>query len=1063
MLRHFGGGFMPWRHLDISSLHWVDSARFGCHCKRYNQESATERLREGDAWNPSTVLAVNPSVSTMSNGAVADSAGDSGQQTPEETRGSRDTFVFGPFQEWLKHHCSLSKKDHALTAEDLKVMEGTYWLARIVFFRTLGFVYFTAFLIAHMQGPGLFGQDGLFRLEDTPPCKSSGQDSRELWTRFAAEPSLFHFFSCTDASLLFITSSGLVLSAVLILTGGVTVPVLLWLWLSYMTIQTAGQRFYTFTWDTLLLEVGFWAMPLTLVCFLPPFLPLTSAPSPSKTTPDGPGARPSTLKSATMSQSAGGGGVSGAQLDPGHPKEGADGRGSTSAAAELSSTDGVRENPSGPESDSSSSGKRSTLRGQQMLRWPRAALQLLLRCCHSLVSPGAPFLPPTWPTPWISVWGYRWLLFRLMLGAGLIKLRADTAWTNLTAMQWHYETQPLPNPVAWFAHMLPMSVHKFEVLMNHFAELVLPFAVLSPWRQLRLFSGCFQLLFQVAIIITGNLAFINWLTIVFIVFLFDDRFLMWLFPTSTLKKLRPLLQGCPGNWSFPSSDSVTKDTSTSVSKSESEKSPREPQASSEQRPLLRNDVKLRETSEAEEAHCPPSSSSATTAAVSRALPWRLLTGPKWTGRALRRMLATWGCWRIPLFLFIAAVLVTSDGILLLLLGKAATAPSLSTTLVWESAGLLLLILTSVVALGGLAGAAGVPWSLLGAAVSAFSPRFTAENQHPLTNLASLERSETAENASLPTHPQDSERRGTVLRRPRQTEEDVGGHEGGVVESRRQSKSVVDADEGRDEAKLLWKRTQDVGALAFEVLVAGVVLANLLFMHFHLGPTFAGLDLLTGLLCVLLFAFAHHHCSNSFLVLRVMTEVGLLIVLVWRSIPVVENLLSPHQIMNDTYDSFRLVNSYGLFGFMTKQREELVIQGTYEPDPPSAPANPAWQTYEFYCKPGDIDRRPCFVSPYYYRLDWLMWFAAFNADLQAPYWLLRLVKKMLANDPKTSALLAHNPFRGKRPPTFIRILRYDYHFAYKGKEQDMYEQGKWWQRKYLSEFLPPVSAALFRKI
>ncbi|CBZ55433.1 unnamed protein product [Neospora caninum Liverpool] len=996
----------------------------------------------------------------MGNGAEADPVGDSGP-TPEAPRSARAPLSRRIKESW-KRSCSRSRSDLKLTADDLSVMEGTYWLTRIVFFRALGLVYFVAFLIAHIQGPGLFGQDGLLPLEKTSPCTGGGRDTRGFWTRFAASPSLFHFLSCSDASLLFVTSSGLVLSAVLALAGGATVPVFLWLWLSYLTIQEAGQRFYTFTWDTLLLEVGFWAMPLSLVCFFSSVTPLKKALSP--TTASEPSAR-SSLSASPSLQSPAAGALDSVHLDSCRLRK-AENEART-GSAELSSTDATADQTRAG-SDTSPSAKRSVApRVQQMLRWPCVSFHFLRCCFHCLVSPRAPFLPPAWPTPWISVWGYRWLLFRLMLGAGLIKLRADTAWTDLTAMQWHYETQPLPNPVAWFAHAAPMSVHKFEVLMNHFVELILPFAVLAPWRQLRLFTGCFQLVFQVAIIITGNLAFINWLTIVFIVFLFDDRFLMRFFPTSTLNRLQPLLQGCAGRWAIPRSDAAINELSTGDSRTDCH--PRsETEALSERNqsqvggggppPVGNAPESMAASSETGGAQVHPPPAGNRKAAVSPALPWRLLRGPKWKGRTLRRMLAMWGCWRIPLFLLISASLVASDGVLLLLLGKASAPASFTSTLAWESAGLVLLALISFLSLGALTGARVIPWSFRGAGMS-LSLRFP-KKERPVSDLASVE---SRGSLRLDASPQDADGAGAFLRRPRQAEGgDLSrrGGEDGVTERKKRLESPVDADEGDDEAKLLWKRTQDVGALILEVVVAGVVLSNLLFMHFHLGPTFASLDVLTGMLCVLLFFFARRHCSNSFLVLRVMTEVGMLVVLAWHSVPVVENLLSPNQIMNDTYHPFCLVNSYGLFGLMTKQREELIIQGTYERNPPSAPSSPVWKTYEFYCKPGDIDRRPCAVSPYYYRLDWLMWFAAFNPDVRAPYWLFRLVAKLLVNDSKTSALLAYNPFRGKRPPRFIRILRYDYHFAYKGKEKSLYEQGRWWQRKYLSEFLPPVSAELF---
>ena len=83
-----------------------------------------------------------------------------------------------------------------------------------------------------------------------------------------------------------------------------------------------------------------------------------------------------------------------------------------------------------------------------------------------------------------------WMIFRIMLGAGLIKMRGDECWRDLTCMNYHYETQPMPNPIAYFLHKSPEFIHKFEIVGNHIVELVLPFLLFTPWRTGRLASGC---------------------------------------------------------------------------------------------------------------------------------------------------------------------------------------------------------------------------------------------------------------------------------------------------------------------------------------------------------------------------------------------------------------------------------------------------------------------------------------------------------------------------------------------------------------------------------------------
>jgi hypothetical protein len=115
----------------------------------------------------------------------------------------------------------------------------------------------------------------------------------------------------------------------------------------------------------------------------------------------------------------------------------------------------------------------------------------------------------------------RWVVFRLMLGAGLIKLRGDPCWTELSCLQTHYETQPNPHPLSWWIHQAPDWFHQLGVLINHFVELVVPFGLFGP-RRLRHFAGACTVLFQGVLILSGNLSFLNWLTIVVTLICFDD-------------------------------------------------------------------------------------------------------------------------------------------------------------------------------------------------------------------------------------------------------------------------------------------------------------------------------------------------------------------------------------------------------------------------------------------------------------------------------------------------------------------------------------------------------------
>jgi hypothetical protein len=115
--------------------------------------------------------------------------------------------------------------------------------------------------------------------------------------------------------------------------------------------------------------------------------------------------------------------------------------------------------------------------------------------------------------PWLVLLLFRWLAFRVEFGAGLIKLRGDPCWRGLRCMDWHHETQPMPNPLSWFFHHLPRPVHRLEVVGNFVAQLVLPFGLFLPQP----FASIAALLIvgsQLYLVVSGNYAWLNWLTIV---------------------------------------------------------------------------------------------------------------------------------------------------------------------------------------------------------------------------------------------------------------------------------------------------------------------------------------------------------------------------------------------------------------------------------------------------------------------------------------------------------------------------------------------------------------------
>jgi len=403
-------------------------------------------------------------------------------------------------------------------------------------------------------------------------------------------------------------------------------------------------------------------------------------------------------------------------------------------------------------------------------------------------------LPPRLTPPWVSIWGNRWKLCRLMLGAGLIKIRGDQCWRDLTCMDYFYETQPVPNPLTWYIHWMPWWWHRLETMSNHVVELGFPFLLFVPHRHAWHLNGVVQMLFQCILISTGNLSFLNWLSMVPAIMYFDDRFLQSLFSRHTATQVREIQQ--------------------------------------------QDECWL----EAQIGKSGATNTNDNADARTRASAW------------LKRKWYKYNC--------------------------AFYDPR-------------------------------TPWA----------------------------------------------RRGLTL------------------------------------------------------------------------------------------------------------AIGILIS--YLSLPIVNNLLSRRQLMNSSFDRFRLVNTYGAFGSVTKIRTEIVIQGTRDPNPADE-AHTTWMDYEFNCKPGRVDRRPCLISPYHYRLDWLMWFAAFQRYENNP-WLLHLMGKMMDGDPIVDSLLEVNPFsdknkddgaaadtKGGGPPLFVRALHYKYTLTRPGSEEAGGTHGHWWHRELIGEYVPIIN-------
>src|SRR5437867_5889999 len=131
--------------------------------------------------------------------------------------------------------------------------------------------------------------------------------------------------------------------------------------------------------------------------------------------------------------------------------------------------------------------------------------------------------------PLLVIWLFRWLGFRIMIGAGLIKLRGDPCWRDLTCLYYHSETQPIPIPISRYLHFAPHWFHKFGTAWNHFIELVVPWFSFGP-RRARHVAGVLLVSFQIVLIISGNLSFLNYVTIVPFLACFDDTFFRRILP-----------------------------------------------------------------------------------------------------------------------------------------------------------------------------------------------------------------------------------------------------------------------------------------------------------------------------------------------------------------------------------------------------------------------------------------------------------------------------------------------------------------------------------------------------
>ncbi|SDP55836.1 Lipase maturation factor [Actinopolyspora xinjiangensis] len=139
----------------------------------------------------------------------------------------------------------------------------------------------------------------------------------------------------------------------------------------------------------------------------------------------------------------------------------------------------------------------------------------------------AAFLGPAHTEPPVLViWLLCWLLFRVEFGAGLIKMRGDPVWRNLTALHHHHETQPMPGPLSRVFHRLPGPLHRVEVLANHFTQLVVPFGLFAP-QPVATTAAVIMIVTQGWLMLSGNFAWLNLITITLAFAAMDTTLLGW--------------------------------------------------------------------------------------------------------------------------------------------------------------------------------------------------------------------------------------------------------------------------------------------------------------------------------------------------------------------------------------------------------------------------------------------------------------------------------------------------------------------------------------------------------
>lgn len=181
------------------------------------------------------------------------------------------------------------------------------------------------------------------------------------------------------------------------------------------------------------------------------------------------------------------------------------------------------------------------------------------------------------------------------------------------------------------------------------------------------------------------------------------------------------------------------------------------------------------------------------------------------------------------------------------------------------------------------------------------------------------------------------------------------------------------------------------------------------------------------------------------VTREVISIFLFLLVLVLSRPVVNNLLSPNQVMNRSYDPLRLINTYGAFGTVNDERGEYIISSACKWDG-------EWREYAFKAKPGDVYRAPRFLSPYHYRLDWQMWIASSFGRIDNSPWMYSFLAKLLEQDPEVLyGLMNGDPWIDSlETPRYIRVQLYRYRFHEASSDE---KNPPYWDRELIRNIYP----------